>query len=46
MGYSIIRYPFFMSPYGKGSYGSKVGRPKKSKAAVKKKKTTKKSKKM
>ena len=31
MGYSIIRYPFFfMSPMGKGTYGSKVGRPKKS----------------
>ena len=37
MGYLIIRYPFFM-PQGKGTYGSKVGRPK----AKKTTKTTKK----
>ena len=39
MGYLIIRYPFFMSPMGKGTYGSKVGRPKAKKTT---KKTTKK----
>tara|TARA_B100001093_G_scaffold516190_1_gene594383 strand:- start:9391 stop:9495 length:105 start_codon:yes stop_codon:yes gene_type:complete len=33
-------------PYGKGSYGSKVGRPKKVKTTAKKTKTTKKPKKM
>ena len=29
-------------PYGKGTYGSKVGRPKKKKSSMKKKKKTKK----
>ena len=29
-------------PYGKGTYGSKVGRPKKKKASIKKKKKKKK----
>ena len=29
-------------PYGKGTYGSKVGRPKKKKASMKKKKKNKK----
>ena len=31
-------------PYGKGTYGSKVGRPKKKKASMKKKKKKKKGK--
>ena len=31
-------------PYGKGTYGSKVGRPKKKKASIKKKKKKKKGK--
>ncbi len=35
-----------MAPMGKGTYGSKVGRPKKAKTTAKKKKTTKKPKKM
>ena len=43
MGYLISRYPFFM-PQGKGTYGSKVGRPKAKKTT--KKTTKKKTKKM